>query len=250
MSPAPETRDRTPLRGRRLTDALHTLGRPLLRISFFLYQVEVRRNLYPRDTLVTELEGIDPLRVLFAGDVAASGHGVLSHGLTVVTRTADALSAATGRGCSWRVIAETDLTMAGLAARPSLSAEGVELAFLLLGIPDVLLVTRSAAWARDLLAVTERIQRESGLRACRVIVSGIPPLSDFRPIRPAVRRVIDRQVDRLNAISVEVAERTPGLTFVPFPSWRIGEMYVKQMFSWKTMHETWAATLAEAARDR
>lgn len=217
-------------------------------VSFALYQLEVRRNLYPRDAPVLSAEGVDPVRMLFVGDVAASGHGVLSHGLTVVTRAADQIAAESGRGASWSVIAETDLTLAKVAGRKTLGAEGVEVAFLLLGIPDVLLSTRTERWARQLLEVTRRIQEESGLRACHVVVSGIPPLSDFRPIRPAVRRIIDRQVDRLNAASAEVASATPGLVYVPFPTWRIGDMYIKQMFSWKALHEAWGETLAASLR--
>lgn len=215
-----------------------------------LYRSEVRQNLYPRDEPVVLRDGPDPQRLLFLGDVAVSGHGVLSHGLTVATRTAEYLTAASGRGASWAVIAKTDMTLAELGERSALEAEGVEVAFILLGIPDVLLITRSEAWADQLARVTHRIQVESGLRACRVFVSGIPPLTDFRPISPTLRRVIGKQVERLNLVSAEVAAVTPGLTFVPFPTWRIGDMYIKQLFSWKTMHEAWAETLAAAAGSR
>jgi hypothetical protein len=201
------------------------VGRPLLLISFALYRLEVRRNLYPRDAMVDHIDGIDPLRMLFVGDVAVSGHGVLSHGLTVATRTSEHVAVDSGRGAAWSIIAETDLTMAKLASRRSYGAQGVEVAFLLL-----------------------RIQSESGLRAPRVVISGIPPMSDFRPINPSVRRVISLQVDRLNAASEAVAERVPGVTYVPFPTWRIGEMFIKQMFSWKTMHDAWGETLAAALR--
>ena len=55
-------------------------------------------------------------------------------------------------------------------------------------------------------------------------------------------------VDRLNAASEAVADRVPGLTYVPFPTWRIGDMFIKQMFSWKTMHDAWGETLAAALR--
>lgn len=247
MSSLPDARPTPPTR-KRLTDALFTVGRPLLYVSFALYQLEVRRNLYPRDAPVLRVEGVDPLRLLFVGDVAASGHGVLSHGLTVATRTADYISIESKRGAVWSVIAEPDLTLRKLASRRSFDAEGVEVAFLLLGIPDVLLSTGPERWAAQLETVTRRIQAESGLRACRVFISGIPPLSDFRPISAAVRRVINQQVERLNAASAEVAASMPGLTFVPFPTWRIGDMYIKRMFSWKTMHDAWAETLASSWR--
>lgn len=250
MSTLPDARATPPSppeRRRPLPSALSALGRPFLRLSFALYQLEVRRNLYPRDTPVTVVEGVDPQGLLFVGDVAASGHGVLSHGLTVSSRTAFALSGLTERGASVQVIAKTDLTMAQLAKRASLGAEDVEVAFVLLGIPDVLLGTRSGDWAVSLRAVAEKIRAESKFRAVRIVISGIPPLSDFRAISPTVRRVIDQQVDRLNAVSVEVAASIPGAVFVPFPTWRIGDMYIKQMFSWKTMHEAWGETLAAGA---
>jgi hypothetical protein len=248
MSTLPEA-PRPSTTRQRVSDAVLALGRPLLRISFALYQLEVRRNLYPRDAVVESIAGPDPARLVFFGDVAASGHGVLSHGLTVVTRTAATLATETSRGMSWTVIAETNLTLAALLKRSSLGAEGVEVAFVLLGIPDVLLITRSEEWARDLASLTRRIQAESGRgpSGCRVLVAGVPPLTDFRPISASIRRIISKQVDRLNAVSADVAARTLGLEFVPFPTWRIGDMYIKQLFSWKTMHEAWAQSLAAAA---
>jgi hypothetical protein len=228
--------------------ALLALARPLLLVSFALYQLEVRRNLYPRDTPVNVTDGVDPVRLLFIGDVAVSGHGVLSHGLTVVSRTADRIAADTGRGASWNVVAETDLTLSKLVARDEIGARGVEVAFVMLGIPDVLLVTSPERWSRDLETLVLRIQSESGLRACRLLISGIPPLSDFRPIRPTVRRVITRQVDRLNRASAEVAQALPGATFVEFPTWRLGDMYIKRAFSWGMMHDAWGEALAAALR--
>ncbi|WP_121370263.1 GDSL-type esterase/lipase family protein [Frondihabitans australicus] len=247
MSTPPEARPTPPAR-RRLTAALLTLGRPLLLISFALYQLEVRRNLYPRDALVSHIDGVDPLRMLFVGDVAASGHGVLSHGLTVVTRAAEHIAVDSGRGAEWSIVAEPDLTMKKLAHRTSYGAQGAEVAFLLLGIPDVLLSTSPERWAAQLETVVRRIQAESGLRAPRVVVSGIPPLSDFRPINPTARRIINQRVDRLNAASADVADHLPGLSYVPFPTWRIGDMFIKEMFSWKTMHDAWGETLAASLR--
>jgi hypothetical protein len=217
-------------------------------MSFALYQREVRRNLYPRDAQPAGFDGVDPVRLLFVGDIAVSGHGVLSHGLTLVTRTAERIAVESSRGATWSIVSETDLTLAGVLARPELGAEGVEIAFVALGIPDVLLATRPERWGRDLETLVRRIQSESGLRACRVVVSGIPPLTDFRPIRPAVRRVISRQVDRLNAASAEAVEALPGAVYVDFPTWRIGDMYIKRSFSWRSMHDAWAETLAAAVR--
>lgn len=247
MSPSPVQRQRPPRR-RRSLDALLTLGRPLLLISFALYQLEVRRNLYPRDVRPPAFDGVDPVKLLFIGDIAVSGHGVLSHGLTVVTRTAERIASTSGRGAAWSVVAEPELTLSRLVGRRALGAVGVEVAFVALGIPDVLLVTKPDRWARDLEILVRRIQDESGLRACRVVVSGIPPLSDFRPIRASVRRLIDRQVDLLNSSSAAVAENVPGMTYVAFPTWRIGDMYIKQAFSWRMMHDAWAETLAGALR--
>lgn len=251
MTPQPGALPPAPTQRRRATtEALLLLARPLLAISFALYRVEVRRNLYPRDAPVTQIEGVDPQGLLFAGDIAVAGHGVLSHGLTVAAQASYGIAAASDRGAHLTMISQTDLTMAELAARPRYGADGVEIAFLMLGIPDVLLATRSEKWAADLRVVAERIRSESQFRAVRIVVSGIPPLSDFRAIRPAVRRIIDRQVERLNAVSQEVAASTPGMVFVPFPTWRLGDMYVNRLFSWKTLHEVWAEALAAAVAPR
>lgn len=245
MPSLPEAQGQPPGR-RRSRDVLPVAARPLLLLFSALYRRAVRRRPSPRDSRPQAFSGVDPVRLLFIGDLVVSGHGVLSHGLTVVTRTAERVALQSGRGSAWSVVSAPDLTIAKLAARGTIGAARVDVAYVALGIPDVLLLTRPERWARELETVVRRIQRESGLHASRVVISGIPPLFDFRPVRPSIRRIADRQVDRLNAASAEVAAALPGVTFVAFPTWRLGDMYIERAFSWRRMHDAWAETLAAA----
>ncbi|GAA4673684.1 SGNH/GDSL hydrolase family protein [Frondihabitans cladoniiphilus] len=236
---------RAPAPKRSFSDLLLTLGRPLLRISLFLYLREVRDGVYPRDLPVRTLAGSRTLTLLFFGDITVSGHGVLSYGLTVEARTSDFVAAATDRGVHWDVVSAADLTMAQVAGRSTLDAQGVDVVLLLMGIPDVLLITRSEQWARDLRCVVAAVKREAGEDA-RVVVAGIPPMSDFRPIPSPLRGLIDKQVHRLNEASRAVAESDDSVVYLPFPIERVSEMYIQQQFSWRTMHALWARSLADA----
>ena len=225
---------------------LLSLARPLLRIQFGLYKQDVRTALFPEDDPEFVIAGPNPDRLLFIGDVAVAGYGVLSHGMTTASQTARFLSRDRGRGCSWSVIAATDLTAARVASMPSLDATGVGVAVLMLGIPDVLLGTSSPTWAASLGTIVDRIRDQAG-RNCRVVFAGIPPMADFRPVPSLARRIMTLQIQRFNRVTLATASQLSNTSFVRFPDWRVGEMYVEELFSWKAMHEMWARVLASAA---
>jgi hypothetical protein len=54
------------------------------------------------------------------------------------------------------------------------------------------------------------------------------------------------QIDRLSCVTQELASRASDVSFVPFPDWRAGDMYVQDVFSSKSLHEMWARVLAAA----
>jgi hypothetical protein len=128
---------------------------------------------------------------------------------------------------------------------PALDAANVDAVVIMLGVPDVLLATSSATWAANLGRIVERIQDQAAPN-CRIVLAGIPPMGDFRPIPPLARKMLMLQIHRLNRITHDIASQRSNTSFVPFPDWRVGEMYVQELFSWKLLHEMWARVLASA----
>lgn len=239
------TRDRTAVLSPGTVAVLIRLARPLLRLHLSLYKLEVRRAQFPADTPEPVIPGPDPVRLLFIGDLTVSGYGVLHHGMTIVVKTARFVAENRESGCSWTTIAATDLTAARVAKMSTLDAAHVDVVLVMLGVPDVLLATSATAWGANLEKVVEHL-RVHATPNCRFVFAGIPPMGDFRPIPPLARKMLMLQIDRLNCVTDELASRASDVSFVPFPDWRVGDMYVQDVFSWRSLHEMWARVLAAA----
>lgn len=228
-----------------VTTILLYCARPLLRLHFAHYERDVRQALFPEDDPQFDITGPDPDRLLFIGDVAVAGYGVLRYGMTASSQTARFVAQDRRRGCVWTTIAATDLTAARVAKMPTLDAAEVDAAVIMLGVPDVLLATSSTSWAINLLTIVEHIREQAGPN-CRIVFAGIPPMADFRPIPALARTMMTLQIQRINRVTQSTASHLTNTSFVPFPEWRVGEMYVQDVFSWKSLHEMWARVLASA----
>lgn len=221
------------------------LSRPLLLLHFVLYKLDVCRAPFPTDIPESSIAGGDPDRLLFIGDVAIAGYGVLHHGMTAASRTARLVARQGERGCRWETIAAADLTAARVARMATLGTVGVDVAVIMLGVPDVLLGTRPSRWAGNLWTIAERLRAEGGVD-CHIIFVEIPPMADFRPIPTVARTLLTLQTRRLNQAMRVIASETPNAAYVPCPTWRADERYVAEQISWKTMHEMLARLLAAA----
>lgn len=220
-------------------------ARPLLRLHLTHYKRDVRQALFPEDDPQFDITGPNPDRLLFIGDVAVAGYGVLRYGMTTSSQTARFVAQDRGRGCMWATIAATDLTAARVAKMPTLDAAEVDAAVIMLGVPDVLLATSSTSWAVNLVTIVEHIREQAGPN-CRIVFAAIPPMADFRPIPALARTMMMLQIQRINRVTQSTASQLTNTSFVPFPEWRVGEMYVQELFSWKSLHEMWARVLASA----
>jgi hypothetical protein len=107
----------------------------------------------------------------------------------------------------------------------------------------VLLATDGAAWEADLRRLAERVRETAG-PDCRIVYVGIPPMAEFRPIPPLAKRLLTRQIERLNALTARVALTTPGASWAPFPEWRSEGLYHQELLSWSTMHRRWGQAIA------
>lgn len=226
-----------------IMQAAYLLARPVLLVHFAIYSHAVRAGIYPDGPSAPPVEGPRPARFLFVGDIAVSGFGVLHDGMAVPAQTAASFAADTARGASWTAV-----------STPSLRAEKApcllprvgqfDATVIMLGIADVLLVTRSSDWAAGLRALVAGIHDTSGSDT-RVVFAAIPPMQEFRPIAPLGRAIISGQIMRLNAVTARVADEL-GAEYVPFPEWRVSEMLHEQVFSFRAMHRMWAHTIAPA----
>lgn len=158
-------------------------ARPLLRLHFALYKQDVRRAQFPQDDPEFVIPGPHPDWLVFIGDVAAAGYGVLYHGMTAASQTARLIARDRGRGCLWKTITATDLTAARVARMRTLDAADADAAVIMLGVPDVLLATNATTWAVNLETIVEHI-RDQARPNCHIVFAGIPPMAEFRRIPP------------------------------------------------------------------
>ncbi|KQR62870.1 GDSL-type esterase/lipase family protein [Frigoribacterium sp. Leaf172] len=241
----PQTRrdDTTVVRPSGVVPLLVALARPLFAFHMEMYRRDLASAVFPRDERSSAIGGPDPERIAFIGSIAVAGMGVLSHGMTTSSQVATRVARARGRGLSWSELSSPVLTARTAATVPTLSAAGAGAAVIFLGIADVLSATSPRAWERDLRILVERVREEAG-PDCAVVFAAIPPLARFRPIPPTACRLIAAQVDRLNTVTERLARELVGVDHVGFPAEAIDSLTVHGLFSWSTLHRTWAEIVA------
>lgn len=221
------------------------LARPLLLLNLARYEREVRRAPFPVDAPERSIAGAEPDRLLFIGDAAVAGYGVLHEGMTTPWRTARLVAKDRERGCLWQTIAAADLTAARAARAPHLESTDADVVVVMLGVPDVLLGTRTSHWVKSLRSIVARVRGDAGA-ARRIVFAGIPPIAEFRPLPTLARRLMIMQIQRLNGATRVVASETPDAAYVPFPAWHAGEQRGAEQICWQGMHKLFAEALAPA----
>lgn len=192
----------------------------------------------PRDAPAVRSGAADADRVLVLGNGAASGWGVLTHGLGLTGRLAARLQGATGRPCDVELLGD-DVMNAGsapewLGDRP---LDGYDAVVVVLGFSDALRQTSPLLWRAEL----ERLLHVLLHRVrptVEVLVTGIEPVSSAAVFRGPLARLAQRNADRLNAATRELAAETPRIRFVELPRPDEGE---------RARYDDWAAALAVAA---
>lgn len=217
--------------------------RPYLRLHLALYNRKMRRGVFPEATMERMVPGPAPQRLLFVGDIAVAGYGVLLDGMAFPAQVAQIFSGQHDRGCTWEQVTTFDLTAKKAAALLGDEATGVDVAVVALGIPDVLLVTDRATWERHLQDLIATI-RDRASSECRIVITGLPPMDRFQPLPGFVEKAFSLQMARLDEVSAALASRSDDLAFVPFPTDDFGSMYLRDVFSFRAMHRLWAKTVA------
>ena len=230
--------------GSAITSALIRLARPLLKVNLLGYRAEMANAFFPDGPAAGEALGANPIRMLFIGDCAASGYGVLNHGLAVVSQTARYVASEHNRGCSWTTITDPELTaIRSATALATVTMDiKVDVVVVLLGPPDVLVGTAAHEWEASLSRVVELVRKTPDTN-CPVVLAAIPPMYRFRPMPDFVRRILMLQTHRLNRASRSVADALPRVSYSHFPPIGADGTYIMELLSWRTIHSLWGKRL-------
>lgn len=225
-----------------LVEAILRVARPLLRIHLLHYTHDVANAPFPTDLPERHIDGGHISRLLFIGEIALAGYGVLMHRMAVPYRAAVRVRRRLGRGVQWQVVARPDLTALSAA---SIDYPSTDLAIIMLGIPDVLLATTPTQWTERMGTLIDRI-RAGSRPDTPVILAAMPPMADFRPMPRLVARLLTLQTRQLNSASQRLARGLPAVTFLPFPDLPRNRRYVEEAYSWRDLHEIWSTVIARA----
>ncbi|MBP2457497.1 hypothetical protein ABID70_000055 [Clavibacter michiganensis] len=219
------------------------LARPTLRLHLHLYMREMEAGIFPQHDAVPAVPGPDPERVLFVGDIGVAGYGVLLAGMAMPAQVAARRTSATGRGMRWESIAAYDMTARKAAAAiADRDAAPLDLAVVALGIPDVLVATSVEEWTDRLTGIIASIRAQAG-DACRIVVTGIPPMDRFQPIPMVARKLLQAQVGRLNRATALLDDPEHGVIHAPYPDISGTRLHVRDRFSYRVMHAHWAEAI-------
>lgn len=238
------------------TELVWWVLRPVLRLRLAWFRHLVRGGTFPpaptqavRQAAAEARDDPTADRVAWLGSPAAARFGVLDDDLTTLARVAALVEAHRGRPLVWIEAGASLRTVRDAARDDAPSLADVDVTVVALGFSDVLLMTSTAAWTRDLDQLLDRARRP-GRVLSPVIVGGVPPMDRFTETAWMGRELIRAQVARLDAATEQLVRRRGDCVFVRFPDLDAGAAQVRgRLWSWSRVHQLWAAALApELAR--
>jgi hypothetical protein len=163
--------------------------------------------------------GPRPARILILGGGGpAVGWGVCSQDLALPGQLARALASATGRGIDVSVVAHPELALTD--ARAALIGQDLDIdaAVVVTGVREAVTLRSPRAWRRDVTALIRRLQDDCR-PSTQVLIAGIQPIRSIPVFRtPGLGDLAGRHADRLNALTWEVCEGEPRVTFTALPA--------------------------------
>ncbi|WP_316289167.1 SGNH/GDSL hydrolase family protein, partial [Clavibacter michiganensis] len=212
---------RTPMR-RLLAPLVHVLALPGIaaRVGEFLYRrADVSGDIHPDDAAHGTVEGPDPDRIAVVGETGMISLGVRTHQIALPAFLARHHATRTGRGVAWSIaslpgsrLREAPAVIAGAEADLARADAVVLLAW----ITDVLRVTSTGAWSRQMRVAIEALRAHLPEGAW-ILVAGIPPLDNAGSLSRPARLAAGVHAQALNRHTRDVVDGLPLTRAVTFP---------------------------------
>jgi lysophospholipase L1-like esterase len=194
-------------------------------------------------------EGTQTLRIAVLGESTVSGVGARTFAKGLPGRLAAELAGATGARVAWRAVGENGATARRVTqlAAPSLAGESLDIAFLALGVNDVLEFTPVPRWRADVGALCDVLARDA--RARLVVLLGVPPMHRFPSLPQPLRAFLGTRARALDHALGELAARRERAVHVPTPARGDPELYCEDRFHPSEQgYAGWAAHAVGAIR--
>lgn len=168
----------------------------------------------PRDAPSIRSGRSDADRVLLVGNGAAGGWMVATYGLALAGQLAAAVQRATGRGCDLDQVGDEVMNVRSAPAWiGKRSLTDYDVVVVVLGMSDAARLTSAAEWRAGLTGLLERVTRDTR-DGVRVVVTGIEPVHMSRVFRGPYAMLAQRNADRLNEVTRELASTYEQVDYV------------------------------------
>ena len=184
-------------------------GQRLLRAGARLWWLNVYNSNghlpVPRDAPSIRSGRSDADRVLLVGNGAAGGWMVATYGLALAGQLAAAVQRATGRGCDLDQVGDEVMNVQSAPAWiGKRSLADYDVVVVVLGMSDAVRLTSVSEWRVGLTGLLGRLLGDTR-DGVRVVVTGIEPVHVSRVFRGPYAMLAQRNADRLNEVTRELA---------------------------------------------
>jgi len=175
-------------------------------------------------------EGTRTLRIAVVGESTVSGVGARTFARGLPGRLAVELAGVTGARVAWRAVGQNGATARRVTqlAAPTLAGESLDIAFVALGVNDVLEFTSIPRWRADVGALCDVLVRDA--RARLVVLLGVPPMHRFPSLPQPLRAFLGTRARALDHALGELAARRERAVHVPTPALGNPELYCEDRF--------------------
>lgn len=159
--------------------------------------------------------GANPDRVLLTGDGAATGRGVRTHDLGLPGYLARSLTARTERATDVDLIVDGGMTIAnGLPSLEKADMSRYDIVVLSFGANEALRLMSATAWVTGMTQML-LLTADHVPAATKVFVLAVPRFGTNPSFPRSLARIVDRQVQVINAATIRIVALHPELVFVP-----------------------------------
>ncbi|RIJ55032.1 hypothetical protein [Clavibacter phaseoli] len=221
------------------------------RVGEFLYRrSDASGDIHPDDAAHGTVAGPDPDRIAVVGEMGMISLGVRTHEIALPAFLARHHATRTGRGVAWSI---APLPRSCLREAPAVIAtvEGelarADAVVLLAGITDVLRVTSTRAWSRQMRSAIEALRAHLP-RDAWILVADIPPLDNAGSLSQPARLAAGLHAQALNRHTREAIAGLPCTRAVPFPEELTRALWRPESEErrYQRTYRSWGAHLSEA----